>query len=103
MAEIVRVGIIGAGKIAQDRHIPLLQKVPDVRITQAWSRTPETARKAARQFGIPQQVERWDQIVESPEIDAVVEFCEAVAQSIHEGRRVSMLPEPRMDSWGRPL
>ena len=71
MAETVRVGIIGAGKIAQDRHIPLLQKVPDVRITQAWSRTPETARKAARQFGIPQQVERWEQIVESPEIDAV--------------------------------
>ena len=103
MAETVRVGIIGAGKIAQDRHIPLLQKVPDVRITLAWSRRPETARKAADRFGIPHQVERWEQIVESPEIDAVVEFCEAVAQSIHEGRRVSMPPEPRMDSWGRPL
>ena len=35
MAETVRVGIIGAGKIAQDRHIPLLQKVPEVRITHA--------------------------------------------------------------------
>ena len=72
MAETVRVGIIGSGKIAQDRHIPLLQKVPDVRITHAWSRRPETARKAADRFGIPHQVERWEQIVESPEIDAVV-------------------------------
>ena len=72
MPETIRVGIIGAGKIAQDRHIPLLQKVPDVRITHAWSRRPETARQAARRFGIPHQVERWEQIVESPEIDAVV-------------------------------
>ena len=72
MSDTVRVGIIGAGKIAQDRNIPLLQKVRDVEITHAWSRTPETARKAARQFGIPTVVDRWEEIVEAPEIDAVV-------------------------------
>ena len=72
MAKTIRVGIIGAGKIAQDRHIPLLQKVPDVEITHAWSRTAETARKAAQQFGIPKVVDRWEQIIEVPEIDAVV-------------------------------
>ena len=32
-----------------------------------------------------------------------MEFCEAVAQSIYEGRTISMPPEPKMDSWGRPL
>ena len=32
-----------------------------------------------------------------------MEFCEAVAQSIYEGRRISLPPEPKMDSWGRPL
>jgi predicted dehydrogenase len=32
-----------------------------------------------------------------------MEFCEAVAQSIYEGRSISMPPEPKMDSWGRPL
>ena len=72
MADTVRVGIIGSGKIAQDRHIPLLQKVPGVEVTQAWSRTPETARKAAQQFGIPKVVDRWERIVEAQEIDAVV-------------------------------
>ena len=72
MAETVRVGIIGAGMIAQDRHIPLLQKVPDVRVTHAWSRRPETARKAARQFGIANVVDRWERIVEAPDLDAVV-------------------------------
>ena len=48
MPETVRVGIIGSGKIAQDRHIPLLQRVPDVHFTPAWSRRPVTARQAAR-------------------------------------------------------
>ena len=72
MPDTVRVGIIGAGKIAQDRHIPLMQKVRDVEITHAWSRTPQTARKAAQEFGIPTVVDRWEEIVESPQIDAVV-------------------------------
>ena len=72
MPEKVRVGIIGAGKIAQARHIPLMQSVGDVYITHAWSRTPETAQKAAREFGIPNVVDRWEEIVDSPQIDAVV-------------------------------
>tara|TARA_B100001245_G_C22744595_1_gene360856 strand:+ start:127 stop:468 length:342 start_codon:yes stop_codon:yes gene_type:complete len=29
-----------------------------------------------------------------------MEFCEAVAQSIYEGRTISMPPEPKMVSWG---
>lgn len=72
MPETVRVGIVGAGKIAQARHIPLLQEVEDIQVTHAWSRTPETARKAAEKFGIPTVVERWQDIVESPDIDAIV-------------------------------
>ena len=31
-----------------------------------------------------------------------MEFSEAVAQSVHEGRTISMPPEPKMDAWGRP-
>ncbi len=72
MPETVRVGIVGAGKIAQNRHIPLLQKIEDVEVTHAWSRTPETSRKAAKEFGIPTVVERWEEIVEASDIDAVV-------------------------------
>lgn len=72
MADTIRVGIVGAGKVAQGRHIPRLQKVPDVQITQAWSRTRETAESTAKEFGIPTVVDDWEAIVESPEIDAVV-------------------------------
>ena len=72
MADVVRVGIIGAGSIARDRHIPLLQKVRDVSVTQLWSRTMDNANKTASDFGVPTVVENWEEIVDSPDVDAVV-------------------------------
>ena len=65
MTDTIRVGIIGAGKIAQNRHIPLLQQVPGAEITQAWSRREETAQTAARRFNIPNLVDRWERIIEN--------------------------------------
>ena len=72
ITDVQRVGIIGTGTIAQARHIPLLQAVPGVDVTHAWSRNLDTANKAAMEFGIPNVVDRWEQIVETPDIDAVV-------------------------------
>ena len=60
------------GKVAQGRHIPRLQNVPGVEITHAWSRTAATAEAAAKQFDIPHVVGRWEDIVETPDVDAVV-------------------------------
>ena len=70
--ESVRVGIIGSGNVAQGRHLPRLKNVPGVEVTHAWSRTAETARRAAAQFGIPVVVGDWREIVDSPDVDAVV-------------------------------
>ena len=72
MKDTIRVGILGTGFIAQTRHIPILQGVPDVEITHAWSLSQADTKKVADQFGIPNVVERWEQIIESPDIDAVV-------------------------------
>lgn len=72
MPDTIRIGIIGAGAIAQARHIPILQEQPDVVITHAWSRNPDNAREVAAKFDIPHVVERWESIIESPDIDAVV-------------------------------
>ena len=38
-----------------------------------------------------------------PEAGAWLTDPKTVAQSIYQGRRISMPPEPKMDSWGRPL
>ena len=72
MTDTIRVGIIGAGKIAQNRHLPLLQQVPGVEITHAWSRREETAQTAAQRFNIPNLADRWERIIENRDIDAVV-------------------------------
>ncbi len=32
-----------------------------------------------------------------------MEFTEAVAISAHTGERVTLPPEPMMESWGQPL
>ena len=64
--------MIGSGKVAQGRHIPRLQKIPDVHISHAWSRTKGVAESAAKDFGIPNVVNNWKEIVDSPDIDAVV-------------------------------
>ena len=70
--DIVRVGVVGAGKVAQNRNIPRLKNVPGVQVTHAWSRRPETAHDAAARFDIPVVVDDWREIVDSPDIDAVV-------------------------------
>ena len=32
-----------------------------------------------------------------------IEFCEAVAQSVHEGHTIQVPPEPKMHTWGKPF
>jgi predicted dehydrogenase len=72
MMERVRVGIIGAGKVVRNRHLPALQKLPGVEVRQIWSRDSRNAGEVATQFGIPAVVNRWQEIVEAPDLDAVV-------------------------------
>lgn len=72
MQDLIRIGIIGSGKVAQGRHIPRLQNIPDVQISHAWSKTKATAESAAKDFGIPNVVSNWEEIIDSPDIDAVI-------------------------------
>ena len=68
----VRVGLIGAGKVARDRHLPKLGAIADVELTLVWSRDPDKADRAASDFGFDKSVADWREIVESQEVDAVV-------------------------------
>jgi predicted dehydrogenase len=72
MMERVRVGIIGAGKVVRNRHLPALQKIPGVEVRQIWSRNPHKADEMATKFGIPVVVNRWQEIADAPDLDAVV-------------------------------
>ena len=69
--EIVRIGIIGAGWVTQERHLPRLQKVREATVDRIWSWHPENARKVADTFGIPSTPRNWREIVDDESIDAV--------------------------------
>ena len=68
----VRVGLIGAGWVAVNRHLPALQKVPEAALNLIWSRNRDKAREVAGLFGVRTTVSRWQDVARSPEVDAVI-------------------------------
>ncbi len=70
--QAIRIGLIGAGANTRSRHIPGLRAVPGVEITSVCNRRLESTAAVAREFAIPRIYEHWQQVVESPEVDAIV-------------------------------
>lgn len=68
----IRIGIVGAGGIVRQRHIPGLRKIPDVAIVAVCNSTPESTARAAQELGIPRQFTNWRDLVEWDGIDAVL-------------------------------
>ena len=48
--QIIKVGIIGCGSIARERHIPEGAKNPNVKLAGFYDHTPERAAEFARQY-----------------------------------------------------
>ncbi|MEE8259925.1 MAG: Gfo/Idh/MocA family oxidoreductase [Nitrospinaceae bacterium] len=71
-AEIIRIGIIGAGANTRKMHIPKLQAIKGVQIVEVANRTPASAQKVADEFQIPTVRNHWREVVESKEVDAIV-------------------------------
>ena len=70
--DTIRVGIIGAGKNTCDRHIPGLQAIEGVEIVAVCNRSQASGERVAKQFGIERVCTNWQDIVQSPDVDAVV-------------------------------
>ena len=51
--EMVKVGIIGCGGIANGKHMPSLKKLPDVQMVAFCDLIEERAQKAAKEYGTP--------------------------------------------------
>ncbi|MDI6809365.1 MAG: Gfo/Idh/MocA family oxidoreductase [Candidatus Eisenbacteria bacterium] len=67
----VRIGIIGAGAIAQVEHIPALKKLKDVEIVAICDHDEERAQRVAQKFGIERVVEDYEELVRMDDIDGV--------------------------------
>lgn len=71
--EKIRVGIIGAGRIADFVHLPSLRLCPaECEVAAVASRTEEKATAFAERWGIPRVFPDWESLLADPNVDAVV-------------------------------
>lgn len=68
----IRIGIVGGGGIARQRHLPGFRSIPGVRIAGVCNRRRESSARVAREFDIPRIYDTWEHLVEDDAIDAVV-------------------------------
>jgi len=100
VAQRIRIGIIGAGTNTRKVHIPNLQALEEVHIVEVANRSPISAQKVADEFHIPVVRNHWQEIIESPEVDAIVIgtwpnlHCEASCMALQADKHV--LCEARM-------
>jgi predicted dehydrogenase len=66
------VGIVGAGRNTKLLHIPRLQAIAGVEIVSVCNRSHESSERVARDFGIPRVYERWRELVQAADSDAIV-------------------------------
>jgi predicted dehydrogenase len=67
-----RIGIVGAGWVAENRHLPALKAADDADVRWIWSRDPQRAGRVAAAFSIPNIADDWRQIATAGDVDAVV-------------------------------
>lgn len=96
----VRLGVVGAGANTRARHLPGFAAIEGVEVVAVANRTAESSKQVAEEFGIPQALDNWQQVVESDEIDAVMIgtwpnlHCEVTCAALEAGKHV--LCEARM-------
>ena len=96
----VRIGIVGAGANTRARHIPGFRQIEGVEIAGVVNSSAESTARAAAEFGIPRTYDSWRDLIEDPEIDAVMVgtwphlHCDVTCAALEAGKHV--LTEARM-------
>jgi predicted dehydrogenase len=90
----IRIGFIGIGGIARQRHIPGLQKIEGVEFVAVANRTRESGQRAADEFNIPNVCDTWQELVARDDLDAIVIgtwpylHCPASIAALESGKHV---------------
>ena len=71
MAGRIGLGFVGAGGICRSRHLPGLKEIEGIDIRAVANRSLDSSSRAAAEFGIPEAVADWREVVCHPKIDAV--------------------------------
>jgi predicted dehydrogenase len=100
MKDAVKIGVVGAGAIAQLAHLPVLTKMRGASVQAVCDNDRPKARALADRFGIPDVVTDIEDLLELEEIDAVVI---ATPNHLHEPHVLSALAAKRHVLCERPL
>jgi predicted dehydrogenase len=67
----LRVGLIGAGGIVRQRHLPGLQALPNVQVVAVCNSSVDSAKKVAHDFDIPEVLDDWAEMLDRRDIDII--------------------------------
>jgi len=68
----IGIGVVGAGGIVRDRHIPGFKRIPGVELAGVVNRTAESSRRAMHEHGFQGTYANWRELLADPKVDAVV-------------------------------
>jgi predicted dehydrogenase len=68
----IRIGIIGAGGIVRERHIPGFKGISGVEILAVCNRSRESTERISQEYDIPLRFEDWHDLIVDERVDAVV-------------------------------
>ena len=71
VAKKLRIGIVGAGGIVRQRHLPGLLAMSHVQVVAVCNSRIETAQRVAREFHIPEVVGDWAEMLDRPDLDII--------------------------------
>jgi hypothetical protein len=78
--EVVRLGYVGAGFMAQKVHLPNFASLPNCRLIALAEMRPKLGELVARRFGIPKVYRHHSELIADPEVDAVAVSASYAAQ-----------------------
>src|SRR3954452_25623210 len=96
----IRVGVVGAGAIAQLAHLPVLSKMRGAQLVALCDNDGPKARALADRFGVPDTFTDIEDLLEFDELDAVVI---ATPNHLHEPHVLSALAAKVHVLCERPL
>jgi predicted dehydrogenase len=67
----LRIGLIGAGAIVKQRHLPGLQALPNVQVVAVCNSSVESAQKIAKDYEIPEVVSDWAEMLDRRDLDII--------------------------------
>jgi predicted dehydrogenase len=100
MSDVVGIGVVGAGAIAQIAHLPVLDKMKGVRVVALCDNDAAKARALAERFDVPNVVTDIEDLLEIADIEAVLI---TTPNHLHEPHVLSALAARRHVLCERPL